>query len=735
MNHNDHTEPQNSIVPWAVACALAILCLAGWLLGVGTGLTAEEGQTDALVILSRFLHALLLPFCVAAVIFLAGASVGSALLRLLRIAPRGAFVRLLFATAIGLGVSSYATLALGTLGLLSGEVFWALTAGLLLAGCRPLAETLRDTARRGREWLSSWGPFEWAVALGGAALLVVAVLCARTPVLEYDTLEYHLGGPAEHFAAGRVRFLWHNVYACFPAQVQMLYLQGMVLGGGKLTGMAVAILIQVLFGALAAAGVGAIAARHVRKEAGLLAGVFFLTCPILIVTALGHALDTLSRCFYYTVALLAVMEWMFGREESAPGRRSYLVLGGLCCGLAVAVKYTALLLLCLPLGAAVLLVSCVRHKGWYHKLTAPAILAGCALLALLPWLIRNLVATGNPVFPLLYHMFGAEGWSAQQAAKFARAHAAVPFSAGKLLQETWRFLCGYSRTISAGYVGPLGLMFVPLLLVALLRAEDGPKMGGQSRLNPWPILLLICCGAAMVVLWGVATHQIARFLTPLLVVLCPLSAAGFCVAAGGRVAGKLCRAAVLLGVAYAVYFCATTAYMWGGLGGSLRGEGLPELVRARDWPRMSAYSDAVEWVNDLNNVPPDARVMLVGEARTFYFDRPLLYSTVFNDPPIEPALELARDDLPRAVARLRETGATYVLVNWVEFARLATTYSYTYEGRERQGYLPQVNLATRQPLLDLLNAAGRQVKTFGEAHLRPDSSQTIPIIEIYELPP
>jgi hypothetical protein len=76
-----------------------------------------------------------------------------------------------------------------------------------------------------------------------------------------------------------------------------------------------------------------------------------------------------------------------------------------------------------------------------------------------------------------------------------------------------------------------------------------------------------------------------------------------------------------------------------------------------------------------------------------------------------------------------------VLVNWVEFARLATTYSYTYEGRERQGYLPQVDLATRQPLLMLLNAAGKQVHTFGETHLRPDSSQTIPIIEIYELPP
>jgi len=730
QKHDDQTEPEGSIVPLAVACALAILCLAGWLLGMGTGLSAEERQTDALLILSRFLEALLRPLGVAAVIFLAGASVGSAVLKLMGIAPRDAFVRVLFATAIGMGVSSCATLALGMLGLLNGGVFWALTAAMLLAGYRSLAETLRDTVQHGRAWVSSWGLFEWTLALGGAALLVIGVVCARTPVLDYDALEYHLGGPAEHFAAGRVRFLSHNVYACFPAQVEMLNLQGMVLGGGKPVGMAAAILIQVMFGALAAAGVGVIAARHVRREAGLPAAVFFLTCPLLIVTVLRCHI-TLARCFYHAVALLAVMEWMFGREESEAGRRSWLVLGGLCCGLAVAVKYTALLMLCLPLGAAVLLVSWVRHKGWTQRLTAPAILAGCALLAVLPWFIKNLAATGNPVFPLLYGVFHAEGWSAQQAAKFAQAHA-VP-SAARILPEIWRFLCGYSGTMSAGFVAPLGIIFIPLLLVGSFKADNASKTRGQARLNPLPILLLVCCGAAMIVLWGLATHQIARFLAPVLVVLCPLSAAGFCVASGGRVMGRLCRTVVLLGVVYAIYSCATVSCKWGGLGGSLLGEGLPELARRQEWSQMIAYSDAVEWVNDPGNVPRDARVMLVGEARTFYFDRPLLYSTVFNDHPIEEALEIPPDNLRGAVAALRETGANYVLINWGEIARLARTYSYTYKGEKHAGYLPQLNPATRQPLRDLLDAAGQQVQTFGETQIRSAPPQTIPIIEIYEL--
>ena len=340
-----------------------------------------------------------------------------------------------------------------------------------------------------------------------------------------------------------------------------------------------------------------------------------------------------------------------------------------------------------------------------------------------------MAATGNPVFPLLYEVFGAEGWTAQQAAKFARAHAA-PLSLGRFLLETWRFLCGYTGAMSPGFAGPLAVLFIPVLLVGAFWRKGGPKMG-QSRAHFGPILFLICYGAVMVVLWGVATHQIARFLAPLLVVLSVLSAAGFCVAARSRAGGRVCRVVVLLGVAYSIYAHVTLAYAWGGLGGTLGGEGLLELSQRVGG---TEYAQAVHWINDKDNVPPGGAVMLVGEARIYYFDRRLLYSVVFNDHPIEPALQLAGDDLPRAVTALQATGATHVLVNWFELRRLSTSYSYTYEGRRLPGYLPQLDLQTRQPLLRLLNASGRRVQTFGLMRWPDrDSPQEIPVIEIYEL--
>jgi hypothetical protein len=129
--------------------------------------------------------------------------------------------------------------------------------------------------------------------------------------------------------------------------------------------------------------------------------------------------------------------------------------------------------------------------------------------------------------------------------------------------------------------------------------------------------------------------------------------------------------------------------------------------------------------------------MLVAEDRTYYFDRRVVYSAVFNDHPIEPALKLARDgQMERAVEALRATGVTHVVVNWAELRRLATTYSYSYEGRKRQGYLPEVDLQTREPLLSLLNAAGQEVARAGSTNWPgEDSRERVPVYQVYDVRP
>ncbi len=719
-----------SPLPWVIVAALAVIYLAGWLLGLGTARPERMPVAEPFLFALTLLSQLVWPVLVSCFIFLSAAAGGALLLELLLLEPPRPGAALLCAAAIGLAAPAYAMFVLGSVGVLGGGVFWALGFAMLAAGAGSLWRLAVATVRQARQWAESWGAFEWTLVAAAAALLVVGLLCTSTPVLDYDALEYHLGGPRDHLAAGRVGFLPHNIYANFPAHVETLTLLGIVLGGSKSAGMAVAIVNQLLFGVLAASAVAAIGGRFVRRGAALPAAVFFLSCPLFVMALVGALID-LARCLYTAVALLVVLEWTYGDE--VPARGAWLAIGGLCCGLAVAVKYTELIMLCVPLGAAVLAVSLRRYSSWPRRLAGPALLAGCAVLAVIPWLARNFVATGNPVFPLLYGIFGARGWSPEQAAKFAAAHSTPPvWPPGPVLTDVWRFLTGYVSEMSQGFTGPLAVLFVPLLLVLLWpqwrRGRDfaAPRAG--------PLLFLAGYWAAATLLWAVSTHRIARFLSPTLVPLSVLSAAGFCLGAQWRPPRLLCRSAAVLLLAFSLYYQAAVANYAGGVSATLGSGGLAQIARLRGPERLQPFAEAVEWVNDRVNVPPGSLVMLVGEARVFYFDPPLLYSAVFNDHPIEPFLRLALTDPARAAGELRASGATHVLVNWAEVARLRN-YRYTYQGRQRPGYLPDLDLESRQPLLGLLRAAGRRVWATGALRPGTPSVEPVPVIEIYDLRP
>src|ERR1035437_4986182 len=110
-----------------------------------------------------------------------------------------------------------------------------------------------------------------------------------------------------------------------------------------------------------------------------------------------------------------VMLWMTGAilafEASDEGReRGTLLLSAIFMGLALGTKYYAGLL-------AVLLV---LRLGWRDRLKAAVLYAAVAGAVFAPWLIKNYIFIGNPVFPFLYKVFPATklGWTAELAAGY-----------------------------------------------------------------------------------------------------------------------------------------------------------------------------------------------------------------------------------------------------------------------------------------------------------------------------
>ncbi len=74
-------------------------------------------------------------------------------------------------------------------------------------------------------------------------------------------------------------------------------------------------------------------------------------------------------------------------------------------------------------------------------------------------------------------------------------------------------------------------------------------------------------------------------------------------------------------------------------------------------------------------MPAGSKIMLVGDAKVFYFPHRTAYATVFNAQTLD---EMIRQGLsPAAIlARLREDGITHLWFDWYEIRRLAMTYGF-----------------------------------------------------------
>lgn len=696
-----------------VAFGLTVLFVLCWLLGVGPGAAGGAQApvgTGAMVFWA--ILGMIWDLALAGLILLAALSSGLLLLRLTRLLPAHPLDRVLFGTASGLGLVAYGTLLLGTIGAMGFAVHAAALLVWSAAGSGDLMRLWRAFRRHSGEPARAepWSSADRIFMVFAALAVCLAVLSTRVPVVDYDSLEYHLASPAHHLRAGRIGFWAENVYANFPEHLETLYLLGMILGGGAEAGLPVALAMSVAFGLLAAAALYRMASWFWCRRAGLAAGVFLLACPFTVSTVF-RAYDTLAVTAYSALAFYAVLRWIEALRRGEDSR--WHAVAGVMAGLGVATKYTALLLLCLPLGLTVLAAGYAARRCVLTAALRGGVFALTAFIAVAPWFARSYAYTRNPTYPLLYGVFGGKHWSAEQAAKFAKPHRPGAFSAGQAVRQLWRFVTSGPPGRDTGpfegdFVAGAAVVFIPYMLLLLHRPRgrlpepSGPAtpLGGPAPRGRRAILAAGAAGffAAYWLAWFAGTQRIDRFLAPAVFALCILSAVGYEAARRRRAA----RAAVtFLACAALVHALFTQAALAAGAGALT----VPFGAETRDifFKRIGFEPQylAMRALNDL--MKPGDVALFVGEAQTYYCERPCVAPVVFNRHPLSPILETAARDPDRAVRMLREQGFTHLLVNWSELNRLAKSYAFEYQGRQIPGYLPEIDYATGRPLTSLLS--------------------------------
>ncbi len=440
-----------------------------------------------------------------------GTGIGLALLRRCDLLP---VERLTWAMALGLGGVALTALALGALGLLRPWLLWLLTVVGLLVTARPLGRALRAA------WADpTWRPqtrFERLLAGYCGLTLAVALAWALAPPTAWDGLVYHLTGPRLYLEAGRISHPLDLPYLGFPQLVEMLFAWGMGLAGER-----AAAPIHWGYGLATVPILVTAGRRWPGGSTGWLAAAILLSAPSITLLA-GWPYVDLALLLYTTLAFLALTRsW----EGSSPARR-WLLLSGVCAGLALSTKYTALALLP-ALGLTLLLQrlaasdTCSALRITHHATRDMLILCGIAFLVWLPWLLKNFLLTGNPTYPFF---FGGIYWDDWRAWWYDRAGTGLAATAPwRLLTAPWEATVwgmeggtGYSATI-----GPLFLALLPLLL-AVWR-QFAPLQ--RRRLGA----ALACCAVLYGFwLWGVARSallQQTRLLVPAFGLLALLVAA------------------------------------------------------------------------------------------------------------------------------------------------------------------------------------------------------------------
>ncbi len=641
----DTIEPESGRGPRARTVALIVLAGTAAAVGWASPTSLVIAATDGLIALA---------------ILLAAAGSGLWIVRGLGLHRAELRWQLIAATTLGLGCLALVVLGLGTVGVLDRRVWVALLAAAALSGVWQVRGLIRtgtsptDEAHAGRlRWL-------WLAVIGFATLAVAAATVPPGILWPpegngYDVLEYHFAAPREYLEAGRIGYLPHNIYSNFPFNVEMLYLLTFVLRGDPVAAVFSAKLLNLSLGILFVAAVW-LAGREYGPRSGIIAATVAASCPFLTYLS-GIAYAENGMLLFTALALAALI-----RASRAAGGTAlrWTAISGLAAGLACGCKYTAVPMVALPLALVTVRMAKPRMRG-------SAVFSLCCLAAFVPWLVKNIVYTGNPVFPLAHSVFHERPgvWSEDGAARWHEGHLPDPKDrdVGGRLGQSW------GEVLASPMFGPAILlsMVVGALGVFSERlkshrrhnmSRNGGFEGRRTDVGPLACGLMLISG---IVVWLTATHLVERFAVVLLVPaavilgrtleacttrlvrLLVIGVLLIIVAMNLRTTLSLCRDAHVFELAS-------------------QSDAAMSMIRAGEWSGQAHLPV-------LNQILESGRkVLMVGDARRFYLRPGAHYCVVFNNNPFADAA--ARRSPRRLLEWLREQGYDAIYVDWSEMHRL-----------------------------------------------------------------
>jgi hypothetical protein len=320
-----------------------------------------------------------------ALTFLSCYSLGSLLLRLLRVKVSRSEERF-FSFVGGAALLSTLVFFLTASGLAMKSVFIGATVPFILA----------SVGRSFGLWRGSGPPEDtvsipltWQIIFWSSFALFTYVYLANAmmPETSADGMAYHVALPATYLRAHRFPHITTNMYANLSEGVEMLFLYAFSIGKHTAAAMT-----EFLFLLALPFGILSYARRIGHPRAGVVGALLAYASPVVgragTIAYVDVAAGVVAFALFYAVQI-----W---RERSSYGLS---ILIGVLAGFGYAIKYPGFV------GVIYALALMLAVSDWRKRLPHAALAATCAFAVMAPWLIKNAVFVSNPFSPFLNRYF------------------------------------------------------------------------------------------------------------------------------------------------------------------------------------------------------------------------------------------------------------------------------------------------------------------------------------------
>lgn len=468
---------------------------------------------------------------------------------------------------LGSGFVSLLVLEIGAAGLLYQTVL----IGVLITGLIFYMRGRRDYPwQRLLEALLPDGKVEVFFGLMAATIFFFHLDGCFLPVTGQDELTYHLTMPRQYLVAHRIYATPNLLHGNFPYNAEMLYTFCLALGSGVLC----KLLHWFLF---ASTCIGILAySRKLCRGAGYLSLLLYLVAVGMVYVRSPMEAGSDVPCALYLILGLYFIGCMTPEGWKFPA-----VMAGILNGLAWGTKYVAPAFITPPL--ILCLVGRGLQQGFSIRQTA-GILAIFLLLTLglfAPWMAKNALCTGNPLYPMFSRLFPSPAPYDAIAARLFLYEEGSNFYNPEWQKEQYSHLTSPLSRIYAGYREKLkwSLNEGDYLLVLSLALS----MAGLVFALPGGRPLFIAGLFVHLIFLFIYGAHINRFFSvsyPLLAVICGIVLDRFFAAQRADAILRVLVGVVLLGTAI------NLQTRWCGLVGW---NGIPLLTEAAQEQRLERY--------------------------------------------------------------------------------------------------------------------------------------------------